>query len=342
MRDIKDLNLQELEVFLEAANAQAFRSRQVFDWIYKRGVADFSRMTNLPQDIRRRLAREFSVLHSSIIAHLVSADGTEKFLFALEDGNHIEAVSIPAAARVTACLSSQVGCRLGCRFCASGLGGFKRDLTCGEILEELFRLKNDTRLRQVTHVVFMGTGEPLDNYDNVLKAIRIINSQEGYGIGARRITISTGGIIPGIERLATEGLQVELSVSLHAADEALRSRIMPVNKKYPLGDLIKACRHYYRATGRQVTFEYILMEGVNSDLLNARKLGTILQGFDCKVNLIAANPVEELRISAPPVPQVKAFKNELVKAGVRVTVRASRGQDIQAACGQLRLRYVQQ
>jgi 23S rRNA (adenine2503-C2)-methyltransferase len=339
MRDIKDLSLKELEGVFQAWGLPAFHARQVFDWIYRRGVTAFKDMSNLPQDVRLRLALEFTILNLKVAAYVQSYDGTEKFLFELADQNFVEAVSIPTDKRVTACLSSQVGCRWSCRFCSSGLRGFQRNLSCGEIIEELYRLKTDGTNRAVTHVVFMGTGEPFDNYDNVLAAVRRINAKEAFNIGARRITLSTSGVIPGIQRLAKENLQVELSVSLHAADDALRSRLMPINKQYPLSELLKACRRYFSDTNRQVTFEYICIKDVNSDLPTARKLGRIVQGFDCKFNLIAANTIEELGITPASVAEIEAFKRELVKAGVVVTVRKSRGQDIDAACGQLRLRY---
>ncbi|MGE5197794.1 MAG: 23S rRNA (adenine(2503)-C(2))-methyltransferase RlmN, partial [Deltaproteobacteria bacterium] len=223
MRDIKDLNIDELEPAFKEWGVAAFRTRQVFDWVYKKGVSDFTQMSNLPLELRKRLKENFCLLSSRIIDKLRSQDGTEKLLFELSDKNVIEAVNIPAQNRVTACLSTQVGCRFSCGFCASGLLGFKRNLSCGEMLEELCYLKNNSKDKKVTHVVFMGTGEPFDNYGNVLKAIRAINAEWGFNIGSRRITVSTNGIIPGIEKLSREGLQVELSVSLHAADEKTRS-----------------------------------------------------------------------------------------------------------------------
>jgi 23S rRNA (adenine2503-C2)-methyltransferase len=248
-------------------------------------------------------------------------------------------VVIPAEGRVTGCISSQVGCKFGCNFCASGLKGFKRDLSVGEIVEEVLSLKDNAPEYLLTHLVFMGTGEPLDNYDNVLKAIRIINSKESFNIGARRITISTCGVTPQIKRLSGEGLQIELSVSLHAADDKTRSQLMPVNKKYPLGQLMTACREYIRITNRQVTFEYCLMEGVNSDLQSARNLSILLKGMNAKVNIIPANPIKELGVNPPKKLEILFFCDYLKKHGVNVTLRKARGQDIDAACGQLRLRY---
>ncbi|MCX5703122.1 MAG: 23S rRNA (adenine(2503)-C(2))-methyltransferase RlmN, partial [Candidatus Omnitrophica bacterium] len=271
---------------------------------------------------------------------ICSKDGTVKFLFELKDKNFVEAVSIPAKGRTTVCLSTQVGCKFACRFCASGISGFKRNMTCGEIIEELWQLKNNSPGIKITHIVFMGIGEPLENYDNVLKAIRIINSKHSFNIGARRITISTSGIIPGIKMLMNEGLQIELSISLHAADEKTRSSLMPINKKYPLRDLIAACREYIKKTHRQITFEYILIDKLNSDLQNAQKLSTILKGLRLsKVNLIPSNPIAELKIWPPKAKDVLLFRDYLLRQGINVTLRKPRGQDIEAACGQLRLRY---
>ncbi|MFA4888048.1 MAG: 23S rRNA (adenine(2503)-C(2))-methyltransferase RlmN [Candidatus Omnitrophota bacterium] len=332
--DIKNLSLPELESYLTRIKQPRFHAHQIFSWVYQKKVEDFTLMSNLPQDLRQRLKEEFSCCGLKIIEKHTSRDGTEKFLFALKDNNTIEAVRIPAAKRITGCISSQAGCKFGCMFCASASSGFKRNLACAEMLDELMRLG------ALTHVVFMGTGEPLDNYDNVLRAVRMINAPEGFNIGARRITISTCGIIPGIERLAEENLQIELSISLHAADEFTRSRLVPINKKYPLNKLLSCCREYIRKTNRQVTFEYILIKGVNADLQHAGNLAKLLKPLKlCKVNLIPANAVVELKIAPPPEKEIRAFTGCLLKAGVNATLRKPRGQDIQAACGQLRHNY---
>jgi len=339
MKDIKDLNLNELEAVIEDWGVSRFRGRQIFSWIYQRGVVDFDAMTDLPLDLRRKLKKNFCIQSAILIKRLKSQDGTEKFLLELKDKNLIESVVIPAKGRITGCLSSQAGCRFGCRFCASGASGFKRDLSASEILEEVLYIKNYSQCKKLTHIVFMGTGEPLDNYANVIKAIRIINSCDGFNIGARRITISTCGIIPGIRKLSDEGLQIELSVSLHAADDKIRSYIMPINRKYPLKDLLPACKAYIKKTNRQVTFEYVLIKGINSDLQSAKKLVTILKGINCKVNLIPANFIKEFNIAPAAMHEIFLFKNILIKSGINVTLRKSRGVDIDAACGQLRLRY---
>jgi 23S rRNA (adenine2503-C2)-methyltransferase len=336
-KHLLDLSLEEIKELLKEWKEPPYHAEQIFSWVYQKGVLDFSKMSDLSVSLRKKLEDSFLIFGFRLKKKLVSQDATQKFLFELSDKNLIESVIIPAEGRVTGCVSSQVGCKFGCGFCASGLLGFKRNLSCAEIIEEVLYLKNNAP--GLTHLVFMGTGEPLDNYDNVLKAIRIINSKDGLNIGARRITISTCGLIPGIKRLQEEGLQIELSVSLHAADDKTRFSLMPVNKKYPLARLIAACRDYFRKTGRQVTFEYVLFKGLNSSLQSAQNLSRILRGFDCKVNLIPANPVKESSLEPPNKLDILLFKDYLLKHGVNVTLRKARGEDIEAACGQLRLRY---
>lgn len=338
MQDIKGLTLEELERVLDNWNEAKFRARQIFFWIYQKGIQDFDSMSNLPWNLRNRLKEKFYIIGMRLIRRLGSSDGTEKFLFELKDSNLIEAVIIPIKKRITGCISTQVGCKFACHFCASGLLGFKRNLTSAEMVEQVLYLKNNLKERKLTHIVFMGIGEPLDNYDNVLKGIRSINSTEGLYIGARRITISTCGIIPGIKRLSDENLQIELSISLHAADEKTRSQIMPINKKYPLKELMRTCAEYIKKTNRQLTFEYILIQGINSDLQNAHKLSKILKELKlCKVNLIPANSVRELKVEPPNKLEVLIFRDYLLKKRINVTLRRPRGEDIEAACGQLRL-----
>lgn len=340
MRDIKNFDLKELEGEFLALGVKPYHARQVFSWLYKRGVWDFNYMSDIPQALRKELADRFYILGFRLLKHLDSQDGTRKILLGSKDDNSIEAVIIPAKARVTGCLSSQVGCKYRCGFCASGMLGFKRDLTAGEIIEEAIYLKDNALENRLTHLVFMGTGEPMDNYDNVIKAIRIMNSSAGLNIGARRITISTSGVIPGIERLSSQGLQLELSVSLHAATDTLRSRLMPVNKVYPLRELIHACKEYSLKTRRQVTFEYILIKGLNSSLRDAEGLSRLLKDFKlAKVNLIPSNHIPELKFEPAPKNSVDIFKDYLVKSRINVTLRKERGEDINAACGQLRLNY---
>jgi 23S rRNA (adenine2503-C2)-methyltransferase len=340
MSDIKDLTLEELSQVMIGWKQEGFHAKQIFSWIYKKGAGDFQAMSDLPLDLRKLLKERFYLFGFNLEKRRQSRDGTEKFLFALKDGNLIETVSIPTETRLTLCLSTQAGCRFACAFCASGMLGLRRNLTAGEIIEQVLYVKNNSAGRSITNLVFMGIGEPLDNYDNVLKAIRILNSAQGINIGARKITISTCGIIPGIKQLAQEGLQIELSVSLHAADDRTRSAIIPANKKYPLNALLKTCREYISQTNRQVTFEYVLIKGVNSDLQNAQNLCRILGGLNCKVNLIPASTIKERNIAAPHKLEILLFRDYLAKHNINVTLRKPRGGDIDAACGQLRLRYV--
>ncbi|MCX5707130.1 MAG: 23S rRNA (adenine(2503)-C(2))-methyltransferase RlmN [Candidatus Omnitrophica bacterium] len=340
MPDIKNLSLKELQDILESWNKPSFHAAQIFSWIYQKGVLNFEQMSDLPADLRKELKDNFSIRSLELVESLESVDQTKKILFKLEDGNFIESVIIPSRDRVTGCVSTQVGCKYNCCFCASGLSGFKRNLSIAEIIEEILFLKDESAGYKLSHLVFMGTGEPLDNYENLLKVIRMINSKETLNIGARRITISTCGLIPGIKKLAEEGLQIELSVSLHAADDQTRSQLIPINKKYPLKDLLKACEEYIEKTDRQITFEYILIKGLNSDLKHAQRLAKILENLRLvKVNLIPANSIKELKIQPAPRAKVLAFKDYLLKHGINVTLRQVRGEDINAACGQLRLRY---
>lgn len=343
MKDIVGLGLKELERTFKDLGQPAFRARQVFSWIYKKGALDFDGMSVLPAFLRQQLKEKFRVTGLGVETVQRSKDGTQKLLIRLGDGAFIEAVAIPTEKRMTACISSQAGCKYACVFCASGKLGYRRDLSAGEMAGELLLVKDCGKDKDVSHVVFMGTGEPLDNYDNVMDAVRLINSPDAFGIGARRITISTCGIVPGIKKLAEEGLQIELSISLHAADDKTRDKIMPVNKRYPLGELIPVCQEYAEKTKRQVTFEYILIEGLNAGADDAKKLTALMRGFISKVNLIPFNPVLDKALGqqwkAPDRKKVAAFRDDLENAGVQVTVRTPRGQDIDAACGQLRLRY---
>ena len=336
MQTILDLNLKELEYYFKSKGFPGFASQQIFSWIYKKSIYDFDRMTDLSRDLRDFLKQNFYLLRLNLIKKQASFDGTLKFLFGLSAGQGIESVLIPTSKRLTACISTQLGCRFACRFCASGAGGWQCNLTSGEIIEQVIHLK-DNADKRLNNIVFMGVGEPLDNYDNVLKAIRVLNSSYCLNIGARRMTISTCGLIPGIKRLTDENLQIELSVSLHAADNQTRTYLVPINKKYPLEKLISACCNYFKRTKRQVTFEYVLIRGINSDLKQARRLTRLLSGLDAKINLIPISE-NEFGFSAPNKLEILLFKDILIKADIPATIRRSRGADIQAACGQLRLR----
>lgn len=331
--DIKDLLKEELASQLAALGLESFRASQILNWIYKRYVHDFEKMTNLSSETKGALKEKFYVSNLEIEKELASKDGTKKFLFRLEDGEKIESVFIPSKKTNTICVSSQVGCKFSCKFCASGKDRFIRNLRPSEMVNQILFLRGS-----ISNVVFMGMGEPLDNYDNVLKAIRILNAPYGLGIGQRKITISTCGIIPAIKRLTEEGLQIELSISLHSPNDNIRSNLMGINNKYPIKDLVEACKDYTKKTNRQITFEYVPIKGVNDSKENAENLARLIKGMLAKVNLIAFNPVEGLDYLPPEAKIVKNFKGILDKKGIVSTIRASRGTDIDAACGQLRLR----
>ena len=335
MQAILDLTLKDLEYYLQGEGFPGFAANQIFDWIYKKAIYDFNRMTNLSGGLRNFLKRNFYILNLALVKKQVACDGTQKFLFGLSDQAGIESVLIPTSRRLTACISTQVGCKFACRFCASGAQGWQRDLSSGEIIEQVIYLK-DNVTRKINNLVFMGIGEPLDNYDSVVKAVHILNSSYCLNIGARKMTISTCGLIPGIERLIGEDLQIELSISLHAGDNQTRTYLMPINKRYPLEKLLSVCRTYFKKTKRQITFEYVLIKGINSDLRQARRLIKRLAGLDAKVNLIPVSPFRD-EFPVPNKLEILLFKDILLKAGIAATIRRPRGADIQAACGQLRL-----
>ena len=335
--DVCSLTLAELAAQLKALGEPVYRAAQIFDWIYKKHKFAWEEMTSLPKPLRAKLSAEtpLPVLIQKDVH--VSKDGTRKFLFQLFDGQLIETVFIPTKKRATLCISSQAGCKFACSFCASGIGGWKRNLTTGEILGQVvLAMRVCGQEADITHIVFMGVGEPFDNYENVMKAVRLLNAPEAFQIAARRITISTCGVVPGIKRMAAEGLQIELSVSLHASHDELRSSLMPVNRKYRLNELINACRAYAKDTDRQVTFEYILIKDATCTPKAADELCRLLRGWLCKINLITYNPVGEFSYQTPSQDEISRFKESLEKRGIIVTFRTPRGSDIAAACGQLR------
>lgn len=336
--DIRGLSYDELVQYLQSIGEPAFRASQIFDWIYKKGAWSFNEMTNVPKGLHEKLKEKFGLSPQIIAEKQVSQDGTTKFLFDLFDHEKVETVLIPTATRTTVCVSTQAGCKFGCRFCASGIGGWVRNLTVAEILAEILYAKEEAKKHKKTlsHIVFMGTGENLDTYENLMKAIRIINSKEGLNIGARRITISTVGIIPKIKQLAKENIQFELAISLHGYDNESRNILMPVNRKYPFAELMEACREYIRVTKRQITFEYILIKDVTCTDKAAECLKKAFKGMICKMNLIPYNPVSEFGHKTPSRQEMLAFKNNLEEIGVHATLRTPRGRDIAAACGQLR------
>jgi len=333
-KDIKNFASEEFKEELKKISEPSYRAEQIFSWIYKKGACDFSGMNNLPKPLKDKLSQYYYIGEIKPLKHLKSIDQTEKFLFELQDGNLIETVLIYAWQRKTLCISTQAGCKFACSFCASGMNGFKRDLSVSEILSQILSIEHHLKQR-ITNFVFMGMGEPLDNYENVSKAIKIMNSKKGMGIAARRITVSTSGIIPGIEKIKKLGLQINLSISLHAANNELRTRLMSVNKKYPLEELLSSCEDYMENGGRMLTFEYILIKGINDSQKDVDELVRAARRLKAKVNLIAYSPVPGLDYEAPFEENVKIFEDKLLKRGVNVTIRDSKGKDIMAACGQL-------
>jgi len=334
--DIRGVFLKELEDSFREMGEKSFRARQVFDWIYKKGASDFDAMKNLPPELRTKLKEKFLLSPPQIATEHHSIDGTKKFLFSMADREKVETVIIPTNTRATVCVSTQAGCKFGCKFCASGIGGWTRNLTAAEILSEILYAKAKSNTHPLSHIVFMGTGEPLDNYDNLMRAIRLINAPEGLGIAARRITVSTCGVIPKILQMATEGLQIELAISLHGYNDESRKVLMPVNKKYPMNELISACREYIKATKRQITFEYILIKDVTCSPEAVRELSILFKGMICKMNLIPYNPVSEFDHKTPSRQEMLDFQESLERAGIHATIRTPRGRDVAAACGQLR------
>ncbi|MCM8761610.1 MAG: 23S rRNA (adenine(2503)-C(2))-methyltransferase RlmN [Candidatus Omnitrophica bacterium] len=337
--DIKSLSRQELERALEARGAETYRLAQIWRWLYKDGGAkSFDVMTDLPESLRRKLKEGFHITYPVMLdAKRSTRDGTTKDLLKLEDASTIETVFLPEANRNTVCLSTQVGCKFACSFCASAPFGFVRHLKTSEIVDEVLFVKGHNPSASITNIVFMGIGEPFDNYDNVIKSIRVLNDPDAFNIGARKITVSTCGLIPGIRRFAEEGLQVELSVSLHSADDKVRSHLVPINKRYPLRQLIAACREYTDRTNRVITFEYVLIKGANCSREDALKLARLLKGLKCKVNTIIYNKIRAKGFAEPSKEDVKVFLATLKESGVHVTNRKSRGEDIDAGCGQLRI-----
>jgi 23S rRNA (adenine2503-C2)-methyltransferase len=334
--DLKGLTLNELEALFADLGEPRYRAGQVAAWVFERGVASFDEMTDLPKGLRERLAERAVIGTSTIVASERSAvDGTEKLLVEYADGARIEAVVLRDDGRLTGCVSTQVGCRYGCSFCATGSMGFVRDLTAGEIVEEIAALGRHVAPERIGNLVFMGMGEPLDNYDATLKAVRIANASWGLGIGARRITISTAGHVPGIRRLAREPLQLGLAVSLNAASQETRSEIMPIAMAFPIDELRSALEDYAQATGRMFTLEYVLLRGVNDSREAARELAAFARDLPCKINLICYNEIRSAAYAPPADGTVRRFFAHLRASCPTVVRRISRGSDISAGCGQL-------
>ena len=328
---------EELQALCKDAGQPAFRGGQLWQWLQVQGATRWDQMGNLPRALKEKLAETHTPEPAKVLKESGETGGTRKWLVGLDDGESVETVRIPARDRNTVCVSTQVGCKMGCAFCASAKCGFARSLSAGEIAAQV-QLVAAALGKRPDNVVYMGMGEPFDNYDEVLKSVRILNHPDGLNIGARRITLSTSGVIPGIRRLAGEGLQVELSVSLHAPNPELRRQLMPIENKYPMDALLRECADYTAKTKRHITFEYTLVKGVNDSLRAAEELAARLRRFPCRVNLIPLSPVEEFEGEAPPRETREAFLRALERNGVEGTLRESKGKGVDAACGQLRRR----
>ncbi|MEN8699404.1 23S rRNA (adenine(2503)-C(2))-methyltransferase RlmN [Bacillus infantis] len=335
---IYSLQLDELKDWLKDNNEKAFRAAQIFEWLYQKRVASFDDMTNLSKALRDKLNESFALTTLKTLIQQTSSDGTIKFLFELHDGYSIETVLMRHEYGNSVCVTTQVGCRIGCTFCASTLGGLKRNLEAGEIVAQVVKVQQalDETDERVSSVVIMGIGEPFDNYDHMMSFLRIINHDDGLNIGARHITVSTSGIIPKIYKFADENMQINFAVSLHAPNTEIRSRLMPINRAYKLPDLMEAIRYYVDKTGRRVSFEYGLFGSVNDQVEHAEELASLIKGLKCHVNLIPVNYVPERDYVRTPKDQIFAFEKALKNRGVNVTIRREQGHDIDAACGQLR------
>lgn len=338
--DILGMTQEELARDLTELGEKKFRAGQIYQWLHVRHVRSFDEMTNLSKALRGKLEERYRIPVLEVREVLTSQiDGTQKFLFALEDGNVIESVLMRYSYGLSACISSQVGCRMGCRFCASTIGGRIRDLSAGEMIRQVTKM-SETAGGRIGHVVIMGSGEPLDNYDNLIRFLRIMGDPEGECLSLRDITVSTCGIVPNIRRLADEGLPVTLALSLHAPSQEKRERLLPISKRYKLDDVLDAMQYYFDKTGRRITFEYSCVEGENTSPQDAGMLSDLVKGMNCHINLIPVNPVSERSYQRPAQDKIKAFRSQLEKKGISVTIRREMGQDINGACGQLRRSYL--
>ena len=335
MKNIKDYNLDELKQEFIKLGEKPYRAEQVFKWLYTTNVTTFDEMSNLSLELREKLKNEFSICVYNIIKKQESSDGTKKYLFDILDTNAIETVLMSYHHGYTICVSSQVGCKMGCKFCASTGIQFVRNLTAGEIVEQILAVQRDENIK-ISNVVFMGIGEPFDNYDNVLNAIKIINNQQGLNIGARHISVSTSGLVPKIYDFANEELQCTLSISLHATTNEKRSAMMPINNKYSIEELMEACKYYISKTNKRISFEYALAKDNNESIEDAKRLVKLLKGMLCHVNLIPINPIDNGKYTKSTNENIMKFRDYLNDNGIVATIRRKLGSDIDAACGQLR------
>ena len=335
MKNIKDYDLKELKEELTKIGEKPFRAEQIFKWLYQEKVKEFSEMTNLSLELRKKLEENYTICNYKILKKQESKDGTIKYLFDVLDGNAIETVLMSYYHGYSICVSSQIGCKMGCKFCASTGINFVRDLTSGEIVEQILAVEQDTGFR-ISNVVFMGIGEPLNNYDNVINAIKIINNPKGLNIGARHISISTSGLVPRIYKLAEENIQCTLSISLHATNDEKRSSMMPINNAFNIAELMEACKYYIEKTHRRISFEYALAKDNNDNLEDAKELVKLLKGMLCHVNLIPINKIENGQYTKSSNENIMKFRDYLNDHGIVATIRRELGSDIDAACGQLR------
>lgn len=340
-KDIRAYTYEQLQEEMASLGEKKFRAKQIYEWLHVKLAEDFEEMTNLSKSLREKLEKEYTILPVKMLERQESAlDGTNKFLFLLYDGNVVESVLMRYKHGNSVCISSQVGCRMGCRFCASTIGGLVRNLSPSEMLGQIYQIQRIIGER-ISNVVIMGTGEPLDNFENFLRFIRLLTDEHGLNISQRNVTVSTCGIVPKMLELAKEKLQITLALSLHGATQEKRKELMPVANKYSLDEVLDACDAYFEETGRRITFEYSLVHGVNDRDEDAKELTAILKQRNCHLNLIPVNPIKERTFEQPSRKNALNFKNKLEKSGINVTIRREMGADIDGACGQLRRRYVQ-
>ena len=339
MQDIKSFTLEELKSEIEKLGEKPFRAKQLYQWMHQKLARSFDEMTNLPFSLREKCTREYEYTSIKEVKMQESAiDGTRKYLFELKDGSLVESVWMKYKHGNSVCISSQVGCRMGCAFCASAIGGLERSLTPSEMLDQIYAVTLLTGER-VSNVVVMGTGEPLDNYDALLRFIRLLTDENGLHISQRNLTVSTCGLVPQMLKLADEQLQITLALSLHASSDEKRKELMPVANKYSIAELMEACRYYFEKTKRRITFEYSLVGGVNDRPEDAERLAELTKDLNCHVNLIPVNPIKERDFVQSKGAEIASFKNKLEKNGINVTIRREMGRDIDGACGQLRRRH---
>ena len=339
--DIKSLNLKELTGVVSELGEKPFRAKQIYEWLHQKQVTDYEEMTNISKKLKEELREKYPLtVLKQVTVQISKIDGTRKYLFALADGNVIESVLMRYKHGNSVCISSQVGCRMGCRFCASTLDGMVRNLAPSEMLDQIYRIQTISGER-VDNIVIMGSGEPMDNFQNVVQFLKLINSDKGLHISARNITVSTCGLVDKIRELADLQLQITLAISLHAPNDELRKTMMPIANKYSIEQIMEACRYYLKQTGRRISFEYSLVKGVNDTQECAEQLSGLLHGMNCHVNLIPVNPIKERDYRQSEKQAIAAFKNKLERNGINVTIRREMGRDIDGACGQLRKSYME-